>query len=118
MHGRWVSTILTRSRQQSPLTGIGTDALSRGRISEDRPSAIGKPIRKIVDRFFVQMLLHGKSDILSQTTFPCRLEEIRLLLWKDASGIVQYRIMFESRMECEPYFDLISARGVQDRGNV
>jgi len=49
------------------------------------------------------MLLHGESDILSQTTFPCRLEEIRPLLGKDAFGIVQNRIMFDLRMQREPY---------------
>jgi hypothetical protein len=32
------------------------------------------------------MLLHGESNILSQTTFPCRLKEIRSVLGKDASG--------------------------------
>ena len=44
------------------------------------------------------MLLHSESDILSQTTFPCRLKEIRSLLGKDASGIVQNRIMFDLSM--------------------
>ena len=64
------------------------------------------------------MFLHRESDILSQTTFPCRLEEIRPLLGKDAFGIVQNRIMFDLRMQREPYFDLISARRVQDRGDI
>ena len=64
------------------------------------------------------MLLHGESDILSQTSFPSRLKEIRPLLGKDASGIVQNRIMLDLRMLREPYFDLISARRVQDRGNI
>jgi len=64
------------------------------------------------------MLLHGKSDILSQTTFPRRLKEIRPLLGKDAFGIVQNRIMLDLRMQREPYFDLISARRVQDRGEI
>ena len=77
-----------------------------------------RPIRKIVDRFFVQMLLHGESDILSQTSFPSRLKEIRPLLGKDASGIVQNRIMLDLRMLREPYFDLISARRVQDWGDI
>ena len=77
-----------------------------------------RPIRKIVDRFSVQMLLHGGSDILSQTSFPSRLKEIRPLLGKDASGIVQNCIMFDLRMLGEPYLDLISARRVQDRGDI
>ena len=64
------------------------------------------------------MLLHGESDVLGQTTFPCRLEEIRPLLGKDAFGIVQNRIMIDLRMQREPYFDLISARRAQDRSDV
>jgi hypothetical protein len=56
------------------------------------------------------MLLHGKSNILSQTTFPCRLKEIRSMLGKDAVGIVQNRIVLNLGMSCEPCFDLISAR--------
>src|SRR5215469_15169706 len=54
------------------------------------------------------MLLHGESNVLSQTTFPFRLEEIRPLLGKDALGIVQNRILFDLRVQPEPYFDLIS----------
>ena len=61
------------------------------------------------------MLLHGESNILSQTTFPCRLKEIRSLLGKDASGIVQNRIMFDLRMPREPCFDLISARSTSSK---
>jgi len=64
------------------------------------------------------MLLHGESDILSQTSFPSRLKEIRPLLGKDASGTVQNCIMLDLRMQREPYFDLISARRVQDRGDI
>ena len=77
-----------------------------------------RPIRKIVDRFSIQMLLHGESDILSQTSFPSRLKEIRPLLGKDTSGIVQNRIMLDLRMQREPYFDLISTRRVQDRSDI
>ena len=64
------------------------------------------------------MLLHGESNILSQTTFPCRLKEIRSLLGKDAFGIVQNRIMVDLRMQREPYFDLVATRRVQDRSDI
>ena len=74
-----------------------------------------RPIRIIIDRFFVQMLLHGESNILTQTTFPSRLEEIPSLLGKGAFGIVQNRIMLDLRMQREPCFDLISACCIQDR---
>ena len=67
---------------------------------------------------FVQMPLHRESDILSKTTLPCRLEEIRPLLGKDAFSIVQNRITFDLRMQREPYIDLISARRVQDRSDI
>ena len=61
------------------------------------------------------MLLHGESNILSQTTFPCRLKEIRSVLGNNAIGIVQNCIVFNLGMSREPCFDLISARSTSTK---
>ena len=53
---------------------------------------------------------HQSPRSLSQTTFPCRLKEVRSVLGKDAVDIVQNRVVLNLGMSCEPCFDLISAR--------
>ena len=61
------------------------------------------------------MPLHGESNILSQTSFLCRLKEIRSVFGKNAIGIVQNRIVLYLGMSGEPCFDLISARSTSTK---